>query len=112
MKTRMSTFARLSSSPHPAITAARTYFYRFRSRRAPPAARPEPRSGRCLAALAPPAGAVRLAELICSGGWGADPLLSAARLNGNRIAPNTALCLLLAGAALSLIDVKGRRGRG
>ncbi|MEX0611066.1 MAG: ATP-binding protein [Pirellulales bacterium] len=55
-------------------------------------------------------GGLRLSAYIFSHGFDVDRLLFAASLGDNRMAPNTAFCLLLSGLSLLLLDVATRRG--
>jgi signal transduction histidine kinase len=55
-------------------------------------------------------GLLRLSAYIFHHDFDVDRLLFAASLGDNRMAPNTAVCLMLTGLALLLIDVVPRRG--
>ncbi len=61
------------------------------------------RESRIAAALVASIGAVTLIGFLAGGNPGIDQLLFSDRLAGNRVAPNTALCLLLYGVALFLL---------
>src|SRR5439155_23938140 len=69
-------------------------------------------SARVLALVVATVGAVALSELCVGWQSGIDTHLFPSRLAGNRIAPNTAVCLFLIGSGLALLDARGRRGRG
>ena len=56
-------------------------------------------------------GGLRLFEYLAGGGPQIDALLFASKLQGNVIAPNTALCLLLLGSAVATLDLRPRGGR-
>ncbi|HJU87202.1 MAG TPA: response regulator [Gemmatimonadota bacterium] len=61
------------------------------------------RGSRVAAALVVLVGAVTLLGYVAGGNPGIDQILFGDRLAGNRVAPNTALCLLLYGVALFLV---------
>ncbi|HYO48138.1 MAG TPA: response regulator [Gemmatimonadota bacterium] len=59
---------------------------------------------RAAVALVVALGVITLAGYVAGQNFGVDQVLFRARLGGNRIAPNTGLCLVLIGAALWLLD--------
>src|SRR5207247_8978042 len=65
-----------------------------------------------LAVIVATVGALKLIELCVGWESGIDSTLFRSQLNGNRIAPNTALCFLLAGSGLAMLDWKSALGRG